>query len=112
MYIKLLALVIILLGIWLGYECAKFNLWYSLKSLKFYDFSWFSSRIWNIPILSTLGVNKIFLKLGKVYLKQIDQGWFEFYGGQNLYRSLRKLSKFIQLLSKNHLKSFLFLIVI
>lgn len=43
--IKILALVMIFLGIWVGYEFAKFKIGYFSKSLKFYKFRIFSSSI-------------------------------------------------------------------
>nr|AIW06297.1 NADH dehydrogenase subunit 5 [Curculionidae sp. MT-2014] len=108
---KLLALIMIMAGIWLGYESAKFKVSYSLNSLKFNDFSQFFAGMWNMPFLSTFGVNFLPLKMGKILLKHVDQGWLEYYGGQNLYNLLKKSSQIFQLFSKNHLKSFLFLVV-
>nr|ATL23292.1 NADH dehydrogenase subunit 5 [Sympiezomias velatus] len=109
---KILTLCMVILGIWLGYESAKFYLSYSLNSLKFYDFSMFSSNMWNMPKLSTYSILRIPLELGKTYLKNFDQGWLEYYGGQNLYKSLKKYSQIFQLYSRNSLKLYLMFILI
>jgi len=56
------------------YECAKFKLEYSIKSLKFYNFRIFSASIWNLPFLRTFGLNYYPLYLGKIFIKNFDQG--------------------------------------
>nr|AEP27485.1 NADH dehydrogenase subunit 5 [Sitona lineatus] len=109
---KMMTCFMIFVGIWIGYECAKFKLEYSIKSLKFYDFSMFSSSMWNMPYLSTFGLNFYPLMLGKIYMKNFDQGWLEYYGGKNLYSTLSENSKMLQLFSRNHIKVYLLLIVI
>nr|YP_010411489.1 NADH dehydrogenase subunit 5 [Callirhopalus sedakowii]URN73820.1 NADH dehydrogenase subunit 5 [Callirhopalus sedakowii] len=106
-YMKMLTLILILLGIFFGYECSKFYLNYDLNSMKYYGLSMFSSSMWNMPILSTFGVNFTFLKLGSIYLKNFDQGWMEYYGGQNIFFSMKMNSQILQVFSKNHIKIFL-----
>lgn len=65
-----------------------------------------------MPTLFTFGTNYYPLVVRKVYSKIIDQGWFEYYGGQNLYKLLKKTSRIFQLFSSNHLKIYLILILI
>nr|YP_009723027.1 NADH dehydrogenase subunit 5 [Megopis sinica]QGP73218.1 NADH dehydrogenase subunit 5 [Megopis sinica] len=109
---KLMALVMIAVGMWLGYEMAKFKLNYSLKTLNSLTMSTFFASMWNMPIISTLGVNYYPVYLGEVYSKIFDQGWLEYYGSKNLGYSLSGYSKFIQFLSVNHLKVYFLLTVI
>nr|QVM79160.1 NADH dehydrogenase subunit 5 [Aegolipton marginale] len=109
---KLMALVMITVGMWLGYEMAKFKLNYSLKTLNSLTMSTFFASMWNMPIISTLGVNYYPVYLGEVYSKIFDQGWLEYYGSKNLGYSLSGYSKFIQFLSVNHLKVYFLLTVI
>nr|AYN50442.1 NADH dehydrogenase subunit 5 [Dichotrachelus manueli] len=111
-FMKLLALLMVLLGIWLGYECAKFKIMYALKTFKFYSFSMFSVSMWNLPFLSTLGAILYPLKLSNIYCKNFDQGWMEFYGGQKLYEFLKVKSQMFQFLSCNHFKIYLLFILI
>jgi NADH-ubiquinone oxidoreductase chain 5 len=66
--------------------------------------------MWNIPLLTGLGLNFILLFLGKRYLKDFDQGWSEYYGSQNLYCSMKKISQILQRISLDSLKVNLFLI--
>nr|QVM79251.1 NADH dehydrogenase subunit 5 [Stenocorus meridianus] len=110
--LKLMALLMIMVGMWLGYELAKFKLNYSLKSLNFLILSSFLSSMWNMPIISTLGINFYPIYWGKLYTKVFDQGWMEYYGGQNLNLNLQKWSSFIQLLSSNHLKIYFLMMII
>nr|APX40883.1 NADH dehydrogenase subunit 5 [Psylliodes hispanus] len=106
---KIMTLLMIILGAFIGYELSKFNLMYNLLSNNLY--SLFFSSMWNLPYLSTLGVNYMPIKMGSIYMKTFDQGWFEYYGGQNISSSVKNLS-FIQFLSLNHLKVYLLLLLI
>nr|APX40129.1 NADH dehydrogenase subunit 5 [Chaetocnema arida] len=106
---KMMTLFLIFMGGMIGYELSKFKISYKVLSNNLY--SLFFSSMWNMPILSTLGLNFYWLSFGKVYLKSFDQGWFEFYGGQQLSYLLKKMS-LIQLLSLNHLKIYLLMFLI
>nr|QWL15073.1 NADH dehydrogenase subunit 5 [Epuraea sp.] len=109
---KLLTLIFIMLGGYLGYEISKFKLFYLNKSLSLYKNSLFMSLMWNMPILSTLGLNLYPLKLGNIYVKNFDQGWMEYYGSKNLFYFLKLNSQFFQNLSKNHLKIYFILMIL
>nr|YP_002265543.1 NADH dehydrogenase subunit 5 [Chaetosoma scaritides]ACF35102.1 NADH dehydrogenase subunit 5 [Chaetosoma scaritides] len=108
---KMMALVFIILGIIMGLEVSKFALSYSLKSMKYIKLSMFFSMMWNLPILSTLGVNYFPLKMGIFYYKNFDMGWMEYFGSQNLFNNYKFISKFNQILFFNNLKIYLMLIV-
>lgn len=109
--IKIMALLVTFLGAWVGYEFSKFSLRYSLKSKRFLARRLFFSSIWNIPIISTFGVNYYPLYLGSLIYKSFDQGWLEYYGSQNIYLNLKKSSLFLQFIFNNNLKLFLILLV-
>nr|QLA74164.1 NADH dehydrogenase subunit 5 [Leptomias sp. DX-2020] len=112
-YMKMLALFMVLLGLWIGYEGAKFLISYpTLYSLKFRDFSMFSANMWNMPILSTFSIIRLPLMMGKIYLKNFDQGWLEYYGGQNLFKTLKFYSQLFQLFSRNYFKLYLLFILV
>lgn len=110
-YMKFMALILIGFGGWLGYERAKFNLFFTHYSLKFFQIRHFLANMWNMPLLVGLGANFIVLSIGKIYLKRFDQGWREFYGSQNLYYSIKKISQSLQRVSLDSLKINLFLIL-
>nr|YP_009573028.1 NADH dehydrogenase subunit 5 [Podagricomela nigricollis]QBF44005.1 NADH dehydrogenase subunit 5 [Podagricomela nigricollis] len=109
-FMKFMTLVMILLGMWLGYELAKSYISYSSWSLKNITLSSFCALMWNMPYLSTIGINYYPIYLGEYYMKVLDQGWFEYYGAQNLTKFLKKVSM-IQFLSMNHLKIWLLLFI-
>lgn len=72
--IKVMVLFVILFGIYTGYEFSRFALSYSLKSFRFKYSSLFFSSIFNLPYLSTFGVNYYFVDLGGVYYRDFDHG--------------------------------------
>lgn len=108
--IKLIALIFIRLGGWIGLEVRKFALNYNLKIKNHYLLRIFLANIWNMPVLSTVLVNYLPLKRGHLYLI-IDQSWIEFYGGKRLKKYLPFLSNFFQIVFKNHLKIYFLIIV-
>nr|ALO77172.1 NADH deshydrogenase subunit 5 [Phloiophilus edwardsi] len=101
--LKLMTLFCILMGVWLGYEISKFSLSYKLKSNLYMNISMFLSLMWNMPIISTLGVNYYAISLGSLYIKNIDQGWVEYMGGQNLYKNMKLSSKWFHLIFINNI---------
>nr|QWB85788.1 NADH dehydrogenase subunit 5 [Philus antennatus] len=111
-YLKFLALIMILLGMWIGYEFAKFNINYNLKSNNYLDLSHFLASMWNMPVISTLGTNYYFIYWGNLYSKCFDRGWFEYYGGLNLAKNMELLSGFYQFFSMNHLKIYFMLMIV
>nr|UAM91028.1 NADH dehydrogenase subunit 5 [Holotrichia niponensis] len=108
---KLMAILVSFIGGWIGYEISKFSLGYSLKSLNFLMLSQFLSTMWNMPYISTYGLNYYFIFSGKVIYETLDQGWSEYLGSQNLYFNMKSMSKFLQFLYNNNLKIFLLLTV-
>nr|AND96623.1 NADH deshydrogenase subunit 5 [Euoniticellus intermedius] len=109
---KIMALIVTCIGGLLGYECAKFSLSYKLYSLNYFHFSLFFSLMWNMPVLSTFGLNYYPLMLGSMIYKTCDQGWSEFIGAQNIYYNIKNSSMFMQFLYNNNLKIFLLLTVL
>lgn len=108
---KMMALVVIFGGIWVGYEFSKFSLTYQVKALSILKTRLFLSSIWNIPFISTYGVNFYPIYAGKLISNSVDQGWSEYAGSQRLYFSLKTLSVFLQILHNNNLKIFILLLV-
>nr|ALO76308.1 NADH deshydrogenase subunit 5 [Rhagium mordax] len=108
---KMMALIMVIFGVWFGYELAKFKFNYFSKSLNNLILVAFLGSMWNMPIISTLGVNFYPIMMGELYIKKFDQGWFEYYGGQNLSLKLQNLSQFIQFFSNNHLKIYFMMMI-
>nr|UKE80195.1 NADH dehydrogenase subunit 5 [Tegrodera latecincta] len=111
-FMKMLTLLVIVVGGFTGYLMSKFSLEYENLSLKNQGFSNYLSGMWNMPILSTLGVNFYLIILGNVYLKSLDQGWTEFYGSQNIFYQLMSGSKILQSILNNNIKVFFVLVII
>nr|YP_010988569.1 NADH dehydrogenase subunit 5 [Medeopteryx maehongsonensis]WOR80713.1 NADH dehydrogenase subunit 5 [Medeopteryx maehongsonensis] len=108
--LKMMVIFLILIGLLLGYEFSKFNFNYNLKSNDL--LSLFLASMWNMPVLSTYFMNFYFLKFSDFYYKNVDLGWFEYFGSQNLYQNIKYNSNFFQLLFSNNLKIyFIFLII-
>nr|ALO71065.1 NADH deshydrogenase subunit 5 [Pselaphinae sp. 7 EF-2015] len=110
-FMKLMTLMVVLMGAYLGYEISLFFLNYKLKLLMSKKFSLYFSLMWNMPIVSTLGIINYFLILSKINYDKLDQGWFEFYGSQKLYKNLSLFSFLMQILYKNNYKIYLILMI-
>lgn len=112
-FIKFLTLFFIFLGLIVGLELIQIEFYYKNLYLSIKSVSLFLVGIWNIPVISTIGVNKHVLFLGKRFYSVLDQGWLEYYGRKGLFRVIKILSVNIQsLFSRNHLKMFFTLFLI
>nr|AYW52231.1 NADH dehydrogenase subunit 5 [Elateridae sp. 2 ACP-2013] len=109
---KMMVLLVVSLGALFGYEFSIFFLNYELKSLKFLTSSLFFSSMWNLPYLSTFGVNFYPVYLGGVYYKSFDHGWSEFFGSQNIYSTMSSTSSFLHVIFNNNLKIYMSMLVI
>nr|UYO78902.1 NADH dehydrogenase subunit 5 [Pygoluciola sp. 2 XHF-2022a] len=110
--LKLMVVFMILLGIWVGYEFSNFEYNYNLKFMDLFSLSLFFSSMLNMTVLSTYFVNYYFLSLSNIYYKNVDLGWMEYFGSQNLYNKIVNSSKFSQLLFNNILKIYFILLLI
>nr|AND96094.1 NADH deshydrogenase subunit 5 [Onthophagus falculatus] len=106
---KMMVLFVIFIGMMMGYEFSQLKLNYSLISLNNMKKSLFFMSMWNLPYLSTFGMNYYFLLLGKKVYDNMDQGWSEYLGAQNIYLNIKNMSEFLQFLYNNNLKIFLLL---
>nr|AML26410.1 NADH dehydrogenase subunit 5 [Staphylinidae sp. BMNH 1274637] len=108
---KIMVLMVVLLGIWLGVECSLFSLNYNLKFFMYEKSMMFYSLMWNMPILSTFGVNYYSLNMGKYLFLTLDMGWSEYLGSQNIFMTLKKMSMISQFMFMNKLKLFFLLMI-
>nr|QOY24529.1 NADH dehydrogenase subunit 5 [Hydrophoria lancifer] len=115
-YLKLLTLFVCIFGGIVGYMISHVSLFFSNKSLNNYNMSYFLGSMWFMPYISTYGIINYSLVIGNNVVKSFDQGWSEFFGSQQLYLNLVKISQLNQMLQDNNLKiyllSFIFWIMI
>lgn len=104
LFLKLSTLIICFIGGISGYIIANINFFSFNKSLNYYLFSFFSSSIWFIPTLSTIGAVYYPVTLSFKLFKNLDQGWFEFFGIQQIFKIFIKFSLIIQFIQFNNLK--------
>nr|WGL40364.1 NADH dehydrogenase subunit 5 [Hylurgus micklitzi] len=111
-FMKMMTLLMISVGVYLGIYFNNMNYFYNLKMYMYKNMSLFMGQMWNLPLISTYGVNNKMLFLGKLYINKFDQGWLEYYGSSGLLSVLIFNSKIFQKISFNHLKVFLLVFVI
>nr|AFV08539.1 NADH dehydrogenase subunit 5 [Lucilia sericata]AFV08552.1 NADH dehydrogenase subunit 5 [Lucilia sericata]QCU46556.1 NADH dehydrogenase subunit 5 [Lucilia sericata]QCU46591.1 NADH dehydrogenase subunit 5 [Lucilia sericata]QCU46661.1 NADH dehydrogenase subunit 5 [Lucilia sericata] len=115
-YLKLLTLFVCIVGGIMGYMISHVSLFFYNKALNNYNFSYFLGSMWFMPYISTYGIINYSLIVGNMVVKSFDQGWSEYFGGQQLYLNLVKNSQLNQMLQNNNLKiyllSFIFWIMI
>nr|APX39882.1 NADH dehydrogenase subunit 5 [Clytra espanoli] len=108
---KMMTLLVILLGALLGYEVSKISLSYAVGGKSCMGTVQFMGGMWNMPVLSTLGVSVVPVRAGKSYFLTFDQGWLEYYGTTSIISILKSSSSFLQMFSFNHLKIYFLLVV-
>nr|ABF51679.1 NADH dehydrogenase subunit 5 [Stomoxys calcitrans] len=114
--LKLLTLFVCIIGGMVGYLISNVSLFFMNKALNNYKSSYFLGSMWFMPYISTYGIINYPLIVGKLSVKSFDQGWSEYFGGQQLYYNLVKNSQLNQMLQNNNLKiyllSFIFWVII
>nr|YP_010146015.1 NADH dehydrogenase subunit 5 [Tipula nova]QQO80824.1 NADH dehydrogenase subunit 5 [Tipula nova] len=111
-YLKMLTLFVCIIGALSGYLISNISLKFFNKSLNYYKISYFSGSMWNMPVLSTLGVIYYPLMVGKKVYDNMDQGWSEQLGAQNMYKVFIQGSLISQMLQNNNLKIYLLSFVV
>nr|YP_009257673.1 NADH dehydrogenase subunit 5 [Chrysoperla externa]ANH54426.1 NADH dehydrogenase subunit 5 [Chrysoperla externa] len=110
--LKILALLVSILGAYLGYELYQYKISWNLIMLNNYYILNFVGNMWYMPTISTIGVNYYSLKFGYKIVKTIDQGWNEYFGGQSLYNWMMNSTKLMYIIYKNDLKIHLMMFVL
>nr|YP_010988694.1 NADH dehydrogenase subunit 5 [Anaspides richardsoni]WOR81012.1 NADH dehydrogenase subunit 5 [Anaspides richardsoni] len=109
---KLIALIISLIGGGLGYLLNLLGEINLLKSLDFYKQVVFYGSMWFMPLLSSWWLSKKIFKIAKNYQKSGDYGWYEFYGGQGVFKWVMNKSGFVQMLQDNSLKVYMVMFLV
>nr|YP_010498955.1 NADH dehydrogenase subunit 5 [Microtendipes umbrosus]UWR98451.1 NADH dehydrogenase subunit 5 [Microtendipes umbrosus] len=107
MFFKFFTLMICFLGGIIGFLIANISFFSSNKSLNYYFFSFFSSSMWFMPSISTICVINTPINMSFKIFKNIDQGWTEFFGIQQIFKYFMKFSSLNQIVQFNNLKLYL-----
>nr|WRK67371.1 NADH dehydrogenase subunit 5 [Semirhynchia dumbrodiana] len=105
--LKFLTLTVSLMGGLMGYELFQFKISWSLSIMKLYSSTNFLGNMWFMPTLSTSYLNYSSLMIGKLVMKNIDQGWNEYYGAQSMYTVFSNVSQMNSYLFLNNFKIYL-----
>nr|YP_009706294.1 NADH dehydrogenase subunit 5 [Cyclommatus strigiceps vitalisi]ASF90507.1 NADH dehydrogenase subunit 5 [Cyclommatus strigiceps vitalisi] len=112
LFMKMMVIVVMLLGLWGGYEVSKMPMSGYLFSSNYPNMSFYFGSMWYMPYLSTFGMNYLPLMSGNLNYEVVDRGWSEYLGSQNLFNYISLSSRIFQLIYKNHLKIFLLMMVL
>lgn len=104
--LKLLTLFVCIIGGLIGYIISLTSLFFYNKSLYNNKLIRILSLIWFMPIIFTTGIIKLPLLIGRL-VKEIDQGWREYFGARNLFNYIKKISIIYQIIYLNSLKLYL-----
>nr|YP_054538.1 NADH dehydrogenase subunit 5 [Thermobia domestica]AAT69287.1 NADH dehydrogenase subunit 5 [Thermobia domestica] len=107
LYLKMGALLVSIVGLWVGILLSSYSIGQPLMCVKFYFNSTMMGSMWFLPYLSTNYIIKFPLYMGGVYYNNIDQGWSECLGAQGMYNSFSGGSMLIQQSQDNLFKMYL-----
>nr|AFQ62335.1 NADH dehydrogenase subunit 5 [Dermestes peruvianus] len=113
---KIMALIVTFLGVWFGYELSMFSFGMKLFSISYLKMTLFTSLMWNLPFISTFGINYYPVYFGGQIYQKLDNGWLEYFGGKNFYQNMKNMSGIFNFFYNNNLKInlmlFIFLLII
>nr|YP_009040490.1 NADH dehydrogenase subunit 5 [Peirates arcuatus]AHF21751.1 NADH dehydrogenase subunit 5 [Peirates arcuatus] len=104
---KIMPLIFIVLGGWLGYELSFSNYFVSAYSLRYYFISFFSGSMWFMPSFSTYMLSGPSLILSKNYYEVMDSGWGEYIISKSSYVWSSLFAKLYNFYHFNNLKLFI-----
>lgn len=110
-FIKFFTLIICFIGGFRGFLISNINFFNRNKSINYYFFSFFSSSIWFIPFVSTIGLIFFPLNFGLKIFKSLDQGWMEYLGIQQFFIYFIYISKLNLFFQYNNLKIYFMILV-
>lgn len=104
--IKILTLIVCFLGGLFGALLFKWSLYLKSKKIN-RKLIFYLGSIWFLPYIATIGVTFYPLLIRNSFIKLVDYGWSEEFGGQNLNKKLSITSQFFQILQNNNLKIYI-----
>nr|AVJ52468.1 NADH dehydrogenase subunit 5 [Stethaulax marmoratus] len=104
---KLMPLLFVLVGAWLGFESSQLVMMDSLLGFAYNFLVSFMGTMWFMPYFSTLMMYSNFLSLSKSYNNFMDSGWGEYLVSKSLASYSGYVSMFISKYQFNSIKLFL-----
>nr|ALQ12080.1 NADH dehydrogenase subunit 5 [Asclepios apicalis] len=104
---KIMSLIFILLGLFIGYELSIFYYNSLSNYMSFYNISSFLGSMWFMPPLSTYFLSDKFLKISFSLTKNLEVGWGEMIFSKLSFFYVVVLSKFIHLFYYNNLSIYM-----
>nr|UPX88310.1 NADH dehydrogenase subunit 5 [Astacus leptodactylus] len=101
---KMLVMVLLIIGSFMGYVLNIMSANDLLKTLKFYSPSVFVGSMWFLPFLSSLNLSNYMLNTSMKYELSMDKGWSEYFGGQGSFNFIMSSVYWIQSAQNNMLK--------
>nr|QUB07079.1 NADH dehydrogenase subunit 5 [Cryptocephalus flavolimbatus] len=111
-YMKLVTLIFIFLGGFIGYEVSKVSMNYLLGGVFNFMLNRLLGSMWYMPLISTNMMSLLVLKPSGTIINLLDHGWLEFYGSRSFFYMIQKSSSYFQKMSINHLKVYFMLFII
>nr|QKY63904.1 NADH dehydrogenase subunit 5 [Triatoma rubida] len=111
LHLKMMPLIFIFLGGWLGYEFSVMDL-NSSFSKRFYFFSYFSGSMWFMPYFSTFMIYGKSLYLSSMYLEVMDGGWGEYLFSNSFLYMSSLISSGINYYQFNNVKIFMMVFIL
>nr|QZI85971.1 NADH dehydrogenase subunit 5 [Rhynocoris fuscipes] len=110
-YLKVLPIIFVILGGWLGYEFSSVGLLSSFFFIRFYNFSYFSGSMWFMPMYSTYIMYGSFFVLSKYYDSVMDSGWGEHLISSGPITVFSNLGKILNWYQYNNVKVFMLIFI-
>nr|ANN13248.1 NADH dehydrogenase subunit 5 [Astacus leptodactylus]ANN13261.1 NADH dehydrogenase subunit 5 [Astacus leptodactylus] len=101
---KMLVMVLLIIGSFMGYILNIMSVNELLKMIKFYSSSVFVGSMWFLPFLSSLNLSNHMLSTSMKYELSMDKGWSEYFGGQGAFNFILSSVYWIQSAQNNMLK--------
>nr|YP_002229146.1 NADH dehydrogenase subunit 5 [Ascaloptynx appendiculata]ACH89995.1 NADH dehydrogenase subunit 5 [Ascaloptynx appendiculata] len=112
MWMKFMALIVSILGGLLGYEIFQFKISWNLSTLASFNLTSFLGSMWFMPTISTTYMNYIFMKMGYLVIKNVDQGWNEYFGAQMIFNITNNYSNLNTTFQYKNFKIYLVMFVL
>nr|YP_009654739.1 NADH dehydrogenase subunit 5 [Catacanthus incarnatus]QCI09293.1 NADH dehydrogenase subunit 5 [Catacanthus incarnatus] len=106
-FIKMLPLIFVILGGWLGYSLSLLNIYMSIFGLNYNYLIEFFGFMWFMPSFSTYMIYNKSLIYSKLSLEFMDNSWGEYLISNSLSNSVKYFSSFYSFYQMSNLKIYL-----